>query len=148
MPRQARRLVLDGIYHVTSRGVARSLTFRDRDDHVLFLRLLLAAVTHWGWTFHVLCLMPNHYHLIVETTGPRLSAGMHEANGVYAQRFNAKYDRSGHLFGDRFQTRLIETQDHLEAACRYALDNPVRAGLCATAADWPWSRSRYGFETG
>jgi putative transposase len=140
-------MVLDGTYHVTARGVARALIFRDDPDYLVFLRLLRSTVDHWGWTFHVLCLMPNHYHVIVETTGARLSAGLHHANGLYAQRFNRKYDRSGHLFGDRFHTRVIETQEHLEAACRYVLENPVRAGLCASPADWPWSASRYGFET-
>ena len=72
---------------------------------------------------------------------------MHRVNGVYAATFNAKYDRSGHLFGDRFHTRPIESEEHLEAACRYVLNNPVRAGLCANPADWPWSGSRYGLET-
>jgi putative transposase len=90
--------------------------------------------------------MPNHYHLIVETTGARLSAGMHHANGLYAQRFNNKYDRSGHLFGDRFHTRMIRDEAHLREACRYVLANPVRAGLCEKPSDWPWSASRYGFE--
>jgi REP element-mobilizing transposase RayT len=146
VPRPPRRRIPDGIYHVTSRGVARSVIYRDIDDHRLFLVLLRVAVDRWDWTFHVLCLMPNHFHLIVETTGPRLSAGMHYVNGVYAETFNAKYLRSGHLFGDRFHTRVIESEDQLAAACRYVLNNPVRAGLCATASDWPWSRSRYGFD--
>lgn len=145
--RQPRRAVLDGIYHVTARGVAQAVIYRDDEDHLLFLRLLASVVDHWAWTFDVLCLMPNHYHLVVRTTGPRLSAGLHRVNGVYAQSFNTKYERSGHLFGDRFHTRVIESEEHLGAACRYVLENPVRAGLCATAADWPWSRSRYGFET-
>jgi putative transposase len=147
MARQPRRRMLDGIYHVTSRGVARSAIYLDDDDHRLFLVLLRAAVDRWDWVFHVLCLMPNHFHLVVETTGPRLSAGMHRVNGVYAESFNAKYERSGHLFGDRFHTRFIESETHLAAVCRYVLDNPVRAGLCKTASDWRWSASRYGFET-
>jgi REP element-mobilizing transposase RayT len=126
--------------------VARDAIYLDFEDGLLFLRLLRSVVEHWLWSCHVLCLMPNHYHLILETTGPRLSAGMHRLNGVYAERFNAKYRRSGHLFGDRFHTRIIEDEDHLYAAYRYVLNNPVRAGLCKTAADWPWSCSRYGLE--
>jgi REP element-mobilizing transposase RayT len=146
MARQPRRLILDGIFHVTSRGVARTPICLDADDYRLFLVLLRSAVDRWKWDVHVLCVMPNHIHVIVATTGARLSAGMHRVNGVYAATFNTKYERSGHLFGDRFHTRLIESEAHLEAACRYVLDNPVRAGLCATAADWRWSASRYGFE--
>jgi putative transposase len=142
-----RRRFPDGVYHVTGRGVARSDIYLDAADHRLFLVLLRGAVERWDWTFYVLCLMPNHYHFIVETTGPRLSAGMHRVNGVYASSFNERYERSGHLFGDRFYTRLIDSDAQLEAACRYVLDNPVRAGLCRTAADWRWSWSRYGYDT-
>jgi REP element-mobilizing transposase RayT len=148
MARQPRRCVLDGIYHVTSRGVARAPIYVDADDYRWFLVLLRTTVDRWDWAFHVLCLMPNHFHFVVETTGPRLSAGMHHVNGVYAETFNAKYERSGHLFGDRFHTRVVRDETHLLAVCRYVIDNPVRAGLCATAADWPWSASRYGLETG
>ena len=146
MARQPRRRVLDGTFHVTSRGVAGITVYRDADDYRLFLVLLRGVVDRWGWDVHVLCLMPNHFHLVVETTTPRLSAGFHRVNGVYAQTFNAKYERSGHLFGDRFFTRMIRDEAHLLAACRYVLENPVRAGLCATPAGWPWSASRYGLE--
>jgi putative transposase len=148
VPRSPRRCILDGIYHVTSRGVAGSTIYLDVEDYRLFLVLLRNAVDRWDWAFHVLCLMPNHFHLVVETTGPRLSAGMHRVNGAYAETFNTRHGRSGHLFGARFHSRVIEDEAHLHAACRYVLENPVRAGLCRTAADWPWSASRYGFETG
>ena len=121
--------------------------YRDAHDYRLFLVLLRDAVDRWAWDVHVLCLMPNHFHLVVAATGPNLSAGLHRVNGIYAQSFNARHERSGHLFGDRFQTRLIRDEEHLLAACRYVLENPVRAGLCATPADWPWSASRYGYET-
>jgi putative transposase len=147
VPRSPRRSILDGTYHVTSRGVAGTTIYLDVEDYRLFLVLLRNAVDRWDWAVHVLCLMPNHFHLVVETTGPRLSAGMHRVNGVYAETFNTRHDRSGHLFGDRFHTRVIRDEEHLQAACRYVLQNPVRAGLCRTAADWPWSASRYGFET-
>jgi len=148
VPRQPRRRVLHGTFHVTSRGVARSTIYREDEDYRLFLLLIRNAVDRWDWDVHVFCLMPNHFHLVVETTTPRLSAGLHRANGLYAQTFNRKYERSGHLFGDRFFTRLIRDEAHLREACRYVLENPVRAGLSESPAEWPWSGSRYGFETG
>jgi REP element-mobilizing transposase RayT len=147
MARQPRKRVLDGTFHVTSRGGARAAVYRDGHDYRLFLALLRNAVDRWAWDVYVLCLMPNHFHLVVETTGPRLSAGLQRVNGIYAQSFNARYERSGHLFGDRFHTRLIRDEAHLLAVCRYVLENPVRAGLCASPTDWRWSWSRYGFET-
>ena len=108
--------------------------------------LLRDAVARWEWDVDVLCSMPNHSHLVVETSGARLSAGLHRVNGIYAQAFNARYERSGHAFGDRFSARTIASEEHLEATRTYVLNNPVRAGLCATAAEWPWSGSRYGYD--
>jgi putative transposase len=147
MPRAPRRRLPDGSYHVTSRGVDGCPIYLDGEDYRLFLVLLRTVVDRWDWFVHVLCLMPNHFHLVFDTTGPRLSAGMHRLNGVYAETFNAKHERRGHLFGDRFFSRVIRDEAHLREACRYVLENPVRAGLCASPADWPWSASRYGVET-
>lgn len=143
VPRLPRYLLpVRGIYHVTARGVARSAIFRDDDDQRLFLGLLGRVVRRTDWDVHVFCLMPNHYHLVVETHRDLLSWGTYRLNGVYGQAFNARYARSGHLFGDRFAAFAIRDEEHLRAACEYVLQNPVRAGLCEHAADWPWSGSR------
>jgi putative transposase len=69
---------------------------------------------------------------------------MHRLNGIYAQGFNEKHGRAGHLWGDRFVSRVIEDDDYLREACAYVVRNPVRAGLCREATEWPWSYSRYG----
>jgi REP element-mobilizing transposase RayT len=83
--------------------------------------------------------MTNHFHLVIEAALDRLSAGMLHLNGRYAERFNSRYDRTGHVFEARFAAKLIQDESHFEAAARYVLDNPVRAGLCNHADDWPWS---------
>jgi putative transposase len=132
----------DGVYHVTARAVAAALLFRDDDDRMLMLYLLLDTVRRYGWDCHALCLMGTHYHLILETTRPRLSDGFQRLNGRYAQSFNARYERAGHVFGARFSSWLIESEEHLAAAIRYVLENPVRAGLCDRPEDWPWSGTR------
>jgi REP element-mobilizing transposase RayT len=67
---------------------------------------------------------------------------MHWLNGLYAQRFNRRHSRYGHLFASRFGARLLEEERYFETVCRYALENPVRAGLCETVEDWPWSICR------
>ena len=132
-----------GVWHVTTRGVERRRVFLDRGDARAFLRQLSQAVATLELDVHALCLMPNHYHLVVESGREPLSRALHRVNGVYAEEFNAKYGRSGHLWGDRFALWQIRDDDHLHAACAYVLANPVRAGLCEAAADWRWSRSRY-----
>jgi REP element-mobilizing transposase RayT len=143
MPRLPRYALPEhGIYHVTTRGVARSAISRDDDDRRLFLGVLGHVVRRADWDTHVFCLMPNHYHLIVETYRDLLSWGIYRLNGVYAQAFNERHERSGHLFGDRFAAFVIRDDRHLRVATEYVLQNPVRAGLCEHASDWPWSASR------
>lgn len=83
--------------------------------------------------------METHVHLVVTTPEPNLGRGMHWLSGTYAQKFNARHGRSGHLFGDRFFSRVVVTNSHLVAAIAYVLANPVRAGLVERPEHWPWS---------
>ena len=88
------------------------------------------------WRCHTYCLMPNHYHLLVETPAPNVSAGMQRLNGIYAQWFNHLYGFSGHVFERRFFSRLVESTYDLLELTRYIVLNPVRASLCDNASDW------------
>ena len=132
-----------GVWHATTRGVERRAVYLDRDDGRRFLTQLWQAVERLGLHVHALCLMPNHYHLVVQCLRDRLSRALHRVNGVYAEDFNAKYTRSGHLWGDRFALWQVRDDEHLRATCEYVLTNPVRAGLCERTDDWPWCWSRY-----
>jgi putative transposase len=132
-----------GIYHVTSRGVDRCLIVRDVSDWTALRELVLAAERRHNWRYDVFCLMSSHFHLVVQTQLPLLSKGMHWLNGIYAQRFNRRHGRTGHLFENRFSVRVMEDEEHWENTCRYVLENPVKAGICEFATDWPWSGGRY-----
>jgi putative transposase len=138
MTRQPRSGLPDGFFHVTTRGVARATIFRDEYDYATFCAQLLRTAERYEWTLHAYCLMPNHYHLILEATQEHLSAGMHRLNGGYAQGYNARYERVGHLFQNRFKSFVIESEEHFERALAYVYANPVAAGLCREEGDWPW----------
>lgn len=146
MPRRPRRSLPDGIFHVTSRGVARAPIFQDSLDYLALTAQLREVIRKFEWGLYAYCLMPNHYHLIVETGREHLSAGMHRLNFLYAQRFNRRHDRVGHFFQGRFGAYVIESDEHLLNAMFYVAQNPVRAGLCDAPADWPWAASAYGRE--
>jgi putative transposase len=128
-----------GFYHVTARGVLRLPIFFDDHDRGRFVATLERVTRRSKWRCHAYCLMPNHYHLVVETPLPTLSKGMHALNLSYARAFNRRYDRVGHLFEARFWSSPIESDEHLAGVCLYILDNPVRAGLCQLVTEWPWS---------
>jgi putative transposase len=117
-------------------------TFFCHDDFQTYCKLLArykteAAVTIWAY-----CLMPNHVHLIVvpERTDSlaRLFSQVHRR---YTRYINAREDWRGHLWQERFHSFVMD-ENHLIKAVRYTELNPVRAGMCRQARDWPWSSAR------
>lgn len=143
MPRPPRLQLAGGTYHVTSRGNRRQAIYQDDDDRRRFLALRDRVVCRCGWRLRAYCLMTNHFHLLLETPKPNLSAGMQWLKCNYAAYFNERHSLDGHLFQQRFGSRLIETDEHLAEALSYIAFNPVRAGLCDHPSAWPWS-SFYG----
>ena len=130
------------LYHVTSRGNAGARIFFDDRDRARFLAVLEQAVERSGWVCHAYCLMPNHYHLLIETPRANLSWGMRHLNGVYTQATNRRHKRSGHLFQGRFKAILVERERYLLQVARYIALNPVRAKMVKAPGDWPWSSYR------
>jgi putative transposase len=139
MARMSRSGFPDGQFHLTASGAGGIHIFRADLDRLEFLHALGIVVDRCGWRLLVYCLMGTHYHLVVDAKADRLSAAMRWLNSVHAQGFNKRHERRGHLFGARYDVRAIRDETHLRAATRYILDNPVRAGLCPRAEDWPWS---------
>lgn len=139
MARPLRLEVEDGIYHLTARGNERAKIFRDDADRERFLEVLTNTHHRFGWRCLAYCLMGNHYHLLVRTPQANLARGMRDLNGVYAQSFNRRHGRVGHLFQGRYRAILVEREEHLLRAIAYVVRNPVRAGLCAEARSWRWS---------
>ena len=127
-----------------SRGVDGCEIVRDDVDRRRFLAQLGDSVERFGWVVHAFCLMTTHYHVVLYSTRVELSRGVQRLNGRYAQSFNRRHVRFGHLFADRFTSRVIDGDRYLRDACRYVVENPVRAGLCDSANGWPWGHSRYG----
>jgi REP element-mobilizing transposase RayT len=142
MARRPRIEVEDGVFHVASRAVDSVLAYREPTDRLEFLDFLWTSVGTYEWRCQSYCLMGTHYHLIVQTPRANLAAGMQMLNGRYAQRFNWRHDRRGHLFGGRFMSVLVKDEAHLMAAHRYVARNPVRAGLSRDPAGWEWSSYR------
>jgi putative transposase len=130
------------LYHITARGNARATIFHGSYDYEAFLELVEIVVGRYSWCCHAYCLMGNHYHLLVETREATLCAGMRHLNGLYAQGFNRRHGREGHVFQGRFKAILVEGEGHLLRLARYIFRNPVRARLCVRPADWPWSSYR------
>jgi putative transposase len=139
MPRAPRSFAAGGVYHVVSRGNRKQPIFLCEGDHELFLELTRRVVCQRRWSVHAYCLMPDHYHLLLETPSADLSAGMQEINGRYGAWFNRLHGCVGHVFQGRFKAIAVESDGHLLHLTRYIALNPVRARLCLAPADWRWS---------
>jgi REP-associated tyrosine transposase len=139
MGKVLRLQVAGGTFHVTTRGNRGQPIFTDSRDRERFMEMTSAVIAAAGWQCRAYCLMSNHYHLLIETPEPNLSAGMLRLNGWYARWFNRRHDVEGHLFGRRFSSTFVESEAHLLEAWRYVLLNPVRALLCRDPGNWPWS---------
>lgn len=96
-------------------------------------------VVEWRWDCLSYCLMTNHIHLLVRTSEPNLGHGMQQLHSPYAQGFNLRYGRVGHLFQDRFGSSRVRSGNKLWQTADYIAQNPVRASLCATPEEWRWS---------
>jgi len=111
----------------------------------MFLRTLVEACGQTGWIIHSYVLLPNHYHWLLETPEPNLSAGMHWFQGTYAQRFSKRHQLVGHVFQGRYKAPLIDagTNHYFRTVSEYIHLNPARAGLldsaCPRLSDYRWS---------
>ena len=146
MARVPRRALPDGIAHVYTRGNRRQPIYVRAADGFHFLGVLNDIVQRFGVACWAYCLMPNHYHLVLDGGQQDLSRALHRLNGCYAQWFNRQYGHWGHLFGDRFSSKEILDEGYALEVIRYVLLNPVRAGLCTHPREWPWSS--YGATAG
>ena len=131
------------LYHVTSRGNEKGAIFWEDRDRRKFLSLIDAAHQRYEILLHAYLLMPNHYHLLIETPRGNLARVMHDLNGVYTGYVNAVRKRTGHLFQGRYKAIVVEKDRYLLELSRYIHLNPVRAGLVKLPGQYAWSGVHY-----
>src|SRR5580704_7319029 len=131
MARKLRVEYPGAIYHVMNRGDRREAIFLDDEDRKKFISTLGEACEKTGWQVHALCLMGNHFHLVVETPQGNLVAGMKWFLGTYTGRFNRRHKLFGHLFSGRYKALIVDGSGdgYLRTVCDYVHLNPVRAKL-------------------
>lgn len=116
-----------------SRGDRREPIFKDNTDRRRFLETLAECCGKTDWQVHALCLMSNHFHLVVETPKANLVVGMKWFLGTYTGRFNRRHKLFGHLFSGRYKSLIVDGsgEGYLRTVCDYVHLNPVRAKLLA-----------------
>lgn len=125
MPRSARVKTDNSIFHIMIRSISEVNLFETDFDKIQYLNFVKLYQTIFNFKVYAYCLMSNHGHLIIDTNGADISKIMHGLNLKYSLNFNKRYKRHGHLFQDRFKSKIIDSQRYLITASAYIHNNPV-----------------------
>jgi len=125
MARHLRKRYAGAKYHVTNRGNGRNGVFYCEDDYGRFMEQLTTAAWKDGVVVYAYCLMPNHYHLFVETPWGNIDRFMDRLGTAYAMYFRYKHYRPGHCFQGRYKAPLVSGDDYIVRLTRYIHLNPV-----------------------
>lgn len=141
MPRSPRVSFENAFFHVFNRGVAYQQIFLDDKDYEKFLKRLveLKAKNRYDHAIYAYVLMPNHFHLLIQTKTTPISKVMTSLLTSYSMYFNRKYKRVGTLFQNRFKSILCDKDSYFLGASRYIHLNPIEGGLTRNLKDYPWS---------
>lgn len=158
MPRGPRIDATGAAQHVIVRGIERRRIFCDDADREDFVERIERLLPELGFLCYAWAFLPNHAHLVLRTGPVPLSRLMARLLTGYARRFNERHERSGHLFQNRFRSRVIQDDSDLLGVVLYVHRNPLEAGLvpnpCALE-QFPWcghggmtgARLPYSFES-
>jgi len=144
MPRPHRVEVPGVPLHVIQRGNNRAACFFGDVDRRLYLKCLAECASARGCAIHAYVLMPNHVHLLL-TPGEKgaTSAMLQDLGRRYVRTINDAHERTGTLWEGRFKSHLVDSDRYLFVCHRYIELNPVRAGIVAGPADFPWSSHQH-----
>jgi len=126
-------------HHVMNRARRGQDLFVDKSDYQQFIDLLQETTDLFNVNIAAFCLMPTHYHLMVQTPDANLSRCMRHLNGVYTQRYNVGHGCDGTLFRGRYKSTLVDADSYVLQLIRYIHRNPLKAGLVKRLDQYVWS---------
>ena len=134
------RIAYEGaVYHVMNRGLNRQKIFYNNQDYQKFIGILKDSVSMWSCQIHAVSLLPNHYHILLETPCANISRVMRHIGAVYTQWFNQQHHRDGPVFRGRFKAILVDEDAYLVELLRYIHLNPFKAKIVKHAQDHRWT---------
>lgn len=145
MPRIARVLNDKHIYHIMLRGNNKEAVFKNDEDKKEILKIMTAKKQQGKYYLYAYCVMDNHIHLIFKEGSDSISRSIKRIGLCYAQYFNKKYQRIGHVFQDRYRSENITTDSYLLSAIRYVHRNPMKAGI-GNMDKYKWSSFKGYFD--
>ena len=142
-----RILMDDGYYHVINRGNNGLSIFDPINSFQTFKFILYDSKKHFEWKLFHYCLMPNHFHLLMQVAkGKDLPKIMQSITMRYSYWHKKVKKYEGQLWQHRYRSPNIDKDSYLLECGRYIERNPVRAGITSRLADYPWSSfNHYAF---
>ncbi len=163
--RDYKQFALGAVMHIYNRGNNREKIFFEDQDYKAFLfrlglclgfteeelnkeqslampysRIRITSTDKNNFRLHAFCLMPNHFHLLIEQIGDiPVSKLISQVCTSYAMYINKKYTRIGHVFQERFKSVLMENNPQLMWISSYIHMNPVKAKITQHPAEYEWS---------
>ena len=119
-----RKISQSGIYHVMLRGINQQQIFESSEDYEKFIQMIEICKTISKFKIFAYCLMGNHIHLLIKQESEPLEQIFKRMGGRFVYWYNTKYQRSGHLFQDRFKSEPVEDDRYFLTVLRYIHQNP------------------------
>ncbi len=142
MPRSPRLAFENAFYHVFNRGLNKQNIFLCDNDYQFFLRKLHKLKEKFDFSIYALVVMPNHFHISLQTRKISISKIMASLLTSYSMYFNRTYQHYGPVFQNRFKSILIENNSYFLQVSQYIYVNPVKAGLVKDPLDYKYSTIR------
>ena len=142
MARHAKIFFKGAIYHVYQRGNNRDFIFSSDLAKNYFLKQLILYRKKFKYDILAYAIMDNHYHLLIQTHEFPLNKIMFSINNKVAKYIAWLESRSGHVYGERYNSVLVKDDRQLISLLRYIHKNPMRAHLCASLNDYKWCSHR------
>lgn len=140
MPRLPRSYIKTSFFHVITQGINKSYIFEKAEDIKYYIKIMYHLTKEQKIKIVGYCIMNNHAHMLIETEEIKeLSKYMQRLNTKYGKYYNKKYNRVGYVFRDRYRAEGIYTEEYLYNCLKYIYNNPVKAGICKKAEDYPYS---------
>lgn len=129
MPRDKRKKSITKVYHIILRGINKQDIFLDKQDFAKYLEEIKNTKEKYKYEIYAYALMNDHVHLVIHDKNENMSIAIQSLNVRYSLYFNKKYERIGHLYENRFKSKVIESESYLKNLVRYIHKNPENAGL-------------------
>ena len=140
MPRFPLNYIKTPFFHIITQGINKSYIFEKPEDIKYYIKIMYSLSKEQKIKIVGYCIMSNHAHMLIQTENLQaLSKYMQRLNTKYGKYYNKKYTRVGYVFRDRYKAEGIYNERYLYNCLKYIYDNPVKAGMCEKAEDYPYS---------